>query len=310
MGPWRGQAFERHREAVRQRLVRAPFTTAGPDSVSWKINREMVVVVGWGRAILLQFAHPLVAAGVSEHSQFRGGLLSSFRRLSSTVRAMLSLTFGSEEDAINAAAGINCIHDRVHGTLRAAAGEFPAGHAYSAHDPALLTWVHATLLDSVPAVYDLLVGPLTAEERDRYCVEASIMEPLLDVPAGTLPRTAAANDLYMREMLGSGRIAVTDTSRALARALLFPPGATALWPVFRALQIVTIGLLPASIRAGYGFAWGPRDARALRRWTTMLRTLHHAAPRLAREWPVARQVRRALPPARRQAQPDGTWPVH
>ena len=104
MGPWRGQAFERHREAVRQRLVRAPFTTAGPDSVSWKINREMVVVVGWGRAILLQFAHPLVAAGVSEHSQFRGGLLSSFRRLSSTVRAMLSLTFGSEEDAINAAA--------------------------------------------------------------------------------------------------------------------------------------------------------------------------------------------------------------
>jgi uncharacterized protein (DUF2236 family) len=292
MSSRRGHAFEQHREAVRRRLARAHVRDPDADSVSWKINREMIVVIGWGRAILLQFAHPLVAAGVSEHSQFRGSLVSSVRRLRSTVGAMLALTFGTEEEAISAAAGINCIHDRVHGTLPAAAGEFRAGHPYSAHDPALLTWVHATLLDSVPMIYELLVGPLTREERDRYCAEASIMEPLLDIPAGTLPRTVTANDLYMREMLSSGQIIVTDTSRALARALLFPPGAAVLWPVFRALQIVTIGLLPPPIRAEYGFAWGPGEVRAFRRWTTVLRTLHHAAPRIAREWPAARQPRR------------------
>ena len=306
MNSRRGQAFEQHRQAVRQRLARAHVPSARSDSVSWKINREIIVVIGWGRAILLQFAHPLVAAGVSDHSQFRGGLLSSFRRLSSTVGAMLAFTFGSDEEAISAAAGINCIHDRVHGTLTAAAGGFPAGHPYSAHDPALLTWVHATLLDSVPIVYDLLVGPLTAEERDRYCVEAAVMEPLLDIPAGSLPRTVAANDRYVREMLGSGQIAVTETSRTLARALLFPPGSPVLFPVFRALQIVTIGLLPPPIRAAYGFPWGPREARAFRRWTAFLRTLHHAAPRLAREWPAARRIRRAAPPARGHAQPEQT----
>jgi uncharacterized protein (DUF2236 family) len=289
-------AFEAHRVAVRGRLARLGVHEADPSSVSWKINREIIVVTGWGRAILLQFAHPLVAAGVSDHSSYRGGLLSSFRRLTSTVGAMLSLTFGGEEEVIAAAAGINYIHDRIHGTLAFAAGVFPAGQRYSAHDPELLTWVHATLLESVPLTYELLVGPLTHEERERYCAEAAIMEPLLDIPEGSLPRTVAENDRYMREMLGSGRIAVTDTSRALARALLFPPRGYLVWPAFRALRIITIGLLPAPIRAQYGFPWGPREARAFSRWSTLLRTLHHAAPRRIREWPAARRRPRQGPP--------------
>jgi uncharacterized protein (DUF2236 family) len=282
-------AFEGHRAAVRDRLARAGVHDAGPSSVSWKINREIIVVAGWGRAILLQFAHPLVAAGVSDHSSYRGGLLSSFRRLTSTVGAMLSLSFGSEEEVIAAAAGINCIHDRIHGTLASAAGVFPAGQRYSAHDPELLTWVHATLLESVPLTYELLVGPLMPDERDRYCAEAAIMEPLLDIPAGSLARTVTDNDRYMQEMLGSGRIAISDTSRALARALLFPPRAYLLWPAFRALRIITIGLLPPPIRVQYGFAWGPRDARAFSRWTALLKSLQRAAPRLMREWPAARR---------------------
>ena len=89
-----------------------------------------------------------------------------------------------------------------------------AGEAYSAHDPDLQRWVHATLLDSIPLTYELLVGPLTLPERDRYCSEAAIMEPLLGMPAGWLPRDSAQLDTYMREMLAGGRIVVTDTSRA------------------------------------------------------------------------------------------------
>ena len=78
----------------------------------------MIVVAGWGRAILLQLAHPAVASGVHHHSSFRGSLLSSFRRLRSTVGAMLSLTFGDTEQMITAAASINVIHDRVRGRVR------------------------------------------------------------------------------------------------------------------------------------------------------------------------------------------------
>src|SRR5688500_7252432 len=149
----------------------------------------MAVIAGWGRAILLQLAHPAVAAGVHGHSTFRGSLRSSFRRAHSTVGAMLSLTFGDREQIITAAARINAIHDRVRGAT------------YSAHDPDLQRWVHATLLDSIPLIYERLVGPLTSREKDRYCVEAAIMEPLLGMTDGWLPRGSQDLDTYMREML-------------------------------------------------------------------------------------------------------------
>ena len=285
---------------MRARLVSSEHAQAGPGSVTWKINREMIVVAGWGRAILLQLAHPAVAAGVHHHSSFRGSLISSFRRLQSTVGAMLSLTFGDSEQMITAAAGINTIHDRVRGRCPSSPGlrrrgPEGTGETYCAHDPDLQRWVHATLLESIPLTYELLVGPLTLRERDGYCSEAAIMEPLLGMPAGWLPRDSAQLDTYMRETLAGGTIVVTDTSRALARAVLYPPQWYLAWPAFRAMQLLTIGSLPPSIRQAYGFEWRARDERAFARWTTALRTSLRQLPSLAREWPMAR--RRVLPGA-------------
>lgn len=285
--------LENHRAAVRARLLSSDHARAGRDSVSWRVNREMIVVAGWGRAILLQLAHPAVAAGVHDHSAFRGSLVASFRRLRSTVGAMVSLTFGDTEQMIEAAAGINTIHDRVRGRTHG------TGEPYSAHDPGLQQWVHATLLESIPLTYELLVGPLTPHERDRYCAEAAIMEPLLGMPAGWLPRDSAQLDAYMRGMLADGSLVVTGTSRALVRALLYPPRWWVAWPVFRAMQVLTIGSLPPSIRRAYGFEWRPRDARSFVRWTALLRTSLRLLPRLAREWPSAsRQPTLHLPPRR------------
>jgi uncharacterized protein (DUF2236 family) len=282
-------ALERHRAAVRTRLLAAGAVRSDANSVTWNVNREVIVIAGWGRAILLQLAHPLIAAGVANHSSFRGSLTSGFRRLSSTVGAMLSLTFGTDDEAIGAAARINCIHDRVSGRLGEPAGALQAGERYSAHDPELARWVHATLLESIPLTYEQLVGSLTTEERDRYCAEAAIIEPLFGIPEGLLPRDSAQLDAYVREMLDSRRIVVSSTSRAVARAILFPPGWRLIWPAFRALQLITIGLLPPAIREEYGFTWTPRDARALTRWTAALRLLHHATPRFVREWPASRR---------------------
>jgi uncharacterized protein (DUF2236 family) len=275
-------ALEQHRAAVRARLLSSDQVRPGPDSLSWTINREAIVVAGWGRAILLQLAHPAVAAGVNAHSSFRGSFRAGIRRMHATIGAMLAITFGETEEMITAAAGINVIHDRVRGRVG-------SGAPYSAHDPELQRWVHATLLESIPLTYELLVGPLTPRERDQYCAEAAIIEPLLGIPGGMLPRDAAALDAYMDGMLTGGRLAVTDTSRALARAVLYPPRWRAAWPAFRPMQLLTIGTLPPSIRAAYGFEWTARDARAFARWSRLLRASRAMLPRWAREWPMARR---------------------
>ena len=316
--------LDRHRAAVRARLLESGHVRPGPGSVSWKINREAIVIAGWGRAILLQLAHPAVAAGVGDHSSVRrGSLLSGIRRLQSTVGAMLSLTFGDTEQMIAAAAAINTIHDRVRGpippplklppspglrrTSRGAGGE-GAGGSYSAHDPDLQRWVHATLLESVPLTYERLVGPLTPQELDKYFSEAAIMEPLLGMPAGWLPRTSAQLDTYMGEMLANGSLVVTDTSRALARAVLYPPRWYLVWPAFRPLQLLTIGLLPPAIRRAYGFEWRARDERALARWTAVLRTSLRLLPPLVRHWPMARRPQTSVPAFEgvRKPKPVGT----
>ncbi len=277
-------AFEHHRAAARERLRRSDYVRAGAGSVTWKINREVVVVAGWGRAILLQLAHPSVAAGVHQHSAFRGSLRASVRRLHSTVGTMLSMTFGNTEQMIAAAARVNAIHDRVQ-------GRDDASRTYSAHDPELQRWVHATLLDSMPLIYERLVGPLTRRERDQYSAESRIMEPLMGMPDGWLPSNAAELDTCMGDMFASDRLVVTDTSRALAHALLYPPKWQMAWPAFRAMQLMTIGSLPPSIRDAYGFTWTARDERALARWTAVLRTSLRIMPTPAREWRMARLVK-------------------
>lgn len=282
-------ALERHRIQARERLRAANVTRPAVGSVSWKVNRERLAIAGWGRAILLQLAHPLVAAGIDEHSSFRGSLKSSLGRLWSTVAAMRSLTFGDEEEAIATAARINVIHDRVFGRLRCPAGMFSAGQTYSAHDAELLRWVHATLLDSIPRTYELLVAPLTQEERDRYCAEAAVMEPLLDIPTGLLPRNTTELAAHMGDMLGDGTVAIAPGTRALARAVLFPPRWRLLWPLFRPVQLITIGLLPAAVREAFGFEWNHHDARALVRWTTALKLLRRLLPASVRQWPPPRQ---------------------
>jgi uncharacterized protein (DUF2236 family) len=274
----------------------------GPGSVVHKINRETVLLLGWGRAILLQFAHPLVAAGVAEHSLFFRHPRGRVRRLRHTLQAMLDLTFGTPEEVLRAAQGINAIHDRVKGALPAADGPFPAGQRYSAHDPALLRWVHATLLDSLPLVYELYVGPLTAPERDAYCAEASGIEPLLGLPAGSLPRDTAALRRYMDGMYAGGQIAVGDTARRLARGLLAPPLAPSLaphlpglGPLTSLLHLPTVGLLPPRVREAYGLSWGPHRETLLHASAAAVRGLLRFSPPALRHWAPARREQAHTP---------------
>src|SRR5437763_12171860 len=97
-----------------------------PSSVTWRVNQEPALLLGGGRALLMQVAHPGVAAGVAEHSDFRR---RPVRRMLRTLELTLSLTFGGRDQALAAARQINGVHRRVRGA------------GYSASDPRLLLWV-------------------------------------------------------------------------------------------------------------------------------------------------------------------------
>jgi uncharacterized protein (DUF2236 family) len=266
----------------------APGEATRVGYLSWKLQREIVLLLAWAPAILLQLAHPLVARGVGDHSAFRRERWGRARRLHRTLDAMLRLCFGTEREAREVVARINAIHDRVHGQLGEPAGIFPAGTSYSAHDPALLTWVHATLLDMNLRVYELFVGSLCLEDQDRYCLEASAVEGPLGIPEGRLPRSAAELRRYMDGMLASGEIAVTESARTLARAVVYPQAPWAAAPVLAFMRLTAIGLLPSAIRTEYGFPWPSRNDITLSMAARLVRTLLPLTPPLLRYWPRAR----------------------
>jgi uncharacterized protein (DUF2236 family) len=234
-------------------------------------------------------AHPLVAAGVGEHSHFTAEARGRLRRLHRTLGAMLALTFGTPAEAAAVARHIDGIHGRVRGALREPAGDFLPGTPYFARDPALLCWVHATYVDTALRIHQLYVELLTPAEQDRYCAEATAIAPLLHIPEGYLPASAGALAAYMDDMLAGGQIAVTDTARAIARSLLAPVGPPVLRPLEALLQLPIAGLLPPALRAAYGLPWTPRHARALALTAALSRRLLPHLPARLRRWPAARQ---------------------
>lgn len=261
-------------------------------SMARRVNREAVVVLGWGRAILMQLAHPLVAAGVGAHSDFDAGALAYVKRMRGTISAMLSLTFGTDAEIRQAADRINAIHRRVHGELAQPVGPYDAGTRYDATDPALLAWVHATLVDSQLRTYALFVGPLTPGEEDGYCAEAAEVGPRLGVPSGRLPLTRDGLDLYLQEMQQTDRLAVGDEARRLATALLALPGGLWSAPARWLGRLTTVGLLPPPLREAYGFGWRDEDHRRLAAVARVLRTARRFVPAPLREWPAARRLTR------------------
>ena len=260
----------------------------GPGSVTWRLHGERLAVLGWPRAILLQVAHPAIAAGVARHSGFRRTWLAPYHRLAATVCAMRTLTFGSDAEARQAAAAVNAIHDRVHGTIGTELTRDPPPARYSAHDPALLAWVHVTLLDSTLLVYQSLVGPITSGDRDRYCDEAGCVAEWFGVPSSRIPRSGAALDREMDTMLASGDLRITPEARAVAGHVLSPPFGWLGGPLSAFARRLTMGTLPDEVRRLYGFSWTTADDRALDRGERAVRGLRRRVPDAIACWPESR----------------------
>ena len=263
-----------------------------PGGITWTIAGERIALLAWPRAILLQFAHPLVAAGVAAHSNFRGSPIAPLARLHATVRAMRRLTFGTDAEADAVLRAILSVHDRVNGALPHSTGVYSAGTYYSAHDPALLLWVQATLVDSHIRVLEQVLSPFSPEDRDRYCRETASFAVALGAKESDIPLTWQHLQDYMRSEIECGRISAGAEARALAPAVLRPPFGRLIWPFQYAGELITVGSLPSVIREGYGFPWGATRERRMRRAFTALRVARRFTPDIIARWPEARRPAR------------------
>jgi uncharacterized protein (DUF2236 family) len=259
----------------------------GPQSLSWRVNRETSLLLGGGRALLLQIAHPLVAAGVADHSRFERAPL---QRLWRTLDLTLTMVFGSAADALAAVQQIERVHARVHGVLTDDVGPFPRGTRYDANDPALLLWVHATLVDSALHAYERFVAPLPAAERDAFYAETIVSARLFRIPSKLIPPTWDDFHAYMRDMLDGPTLAVGEAGRRIAATLLSPPLPFGIRQVAGLTRLFTIGLLPEVIRRRYGYAWSTAHEQALRAATAAIRAGLPVLPKVVRDFPHARRA--------------------
>lgn len=231
----------------------------GPRSEAWRLNREAMLLLGAGpRALLLQLAHPLVAAGVEEHSDFRA---DPWRRLQGTLRSYLTIVYGTTTAARAEIRRLNGLHRSI------------VGAGYTARDPDLSLWVHATLVDTTMAAFDAWIAPLSPGQRASYYAETLPIGRAFGVPADRLPPDLGAFEAYVASMLApGGPVHVSAVARDLAHTVLHPT----LGPVMPAFAWVpswayawtlwpSVGLLPASVRADYGFRWGPLE-QAVSSW--------------------------------------------
>jgi uncharacterized protein (DUF2236 family) len=210
-----------------------------------RIHRERVLLVGGQRALVLQLAHPMVAAGVADHSDFPRRALARLRR---TLNLTLATVFGTPDEADRALASIQRVHERVSGTR--------AGRSYRATDPRLLLWVNATLVDTTLNVYERFVRRLSEEERRRYYEETMALGPLYGIPADVNPPDLARFRTYMRGMLEGEELRATAESRRLVRDVLRPP-LPVWWRIpTEGVRLVTLALLPERIREMFGLREG------------------------------------------------------
>jgi uncharacterized protein (DUF2236 family) len=225
-----------------------------PDAVIRRVDGEGLLLAGAGRALLMQLAHPSVAQGVADHSDFERDLV---RRLQGTLRASYRLVFGTRAEAEETVGALRAVHHRV------------TGPSYTANDPDLLLWVHATLVDTALLVYTTLVAPLGDGEVEEFYEQSAVVAELLGCPRSRQPRTIAEFHGYVRDMACT--IEVTPTARRLARSLFHPrlrvagsvPVSWIAAPALALVRFITVGTLPEPIRTGYGFTWDGRRSAAL-----------------------------------------------
>lgn len=218
----------------------------GPESMMWKVNKEITVLFGGARALLMHAAHPLIAAGARQTSFYQR---DPWKRLIRTLSLQNSVTFGTKAEAAESAHRINKLHEVINGE-----DEVTGGY-YDALDYEQLLWVHACLQISSIYFYEKTVRKLTEEEKDQYHRENSFAAELVLVDRNLMPKSHKdLKQWVVEKSRKKNYLLKTDVSMDVYDIIAGGPVPKHIKPIWPFIAFTAFNTLPKEFKEIYGIS--------------------------------------------------------
>jgi len=255
-----------------------------------EISKEPIFLLGGQYAILIQFAHPGLAQGSAEHSDFAGRIMN---RLKTTARFLSACVYGTPEEK---AAIFSVIH-RKHSSVK--------GEGYFADDPELHKWTAATLFMSLLVVHRAIFGEVPLERQEQLFRESAVYATSLRMPTEMWPKTL--DDFWVYWNDGIANLPITPWAKSLCRDLMYPRNLPLLLRMNTPLiRLLTAHWLPERLRNEYGFEETPARRRAYGFWIAYIRIVYKSIPKPIRTISHGYYLKDMQDSAKR-IQATGTW---
>jgi uncharacterized protein (DUF2236 family) len=216
----------------------------GPDSMMWKVNKEITVLFGGARALLMHAAHPLIAAGARQTSFYQR---DPWNRLIRTLSLQNSVTFGTKDEANESANRINKLHEVIKGEDQVTGGY------YDALDHEQLLWVHACLQISSIYFYEKTVRKLTEAEKNQYHKENTFAAKLVLIDVNEMPSThGELKDWVTDKSRDNDFLLLTDVATDVYNIIAGGPVPLHIKPIWPFIAFTAFNTLPKEFKEIYG----------------------------------------------------------
>ncbi len=216
----------------------------GPNSMMWKVNKEITVLFGGARALLMHAAHPLIAAGARQTSFYQR---DPWKRLIRTLSLQNSVTFGTIEEANESATRINRLHEVIKGK------DVVTGGYYDALDHEQLLWVHACLQISSIYFYEKTVKKLTTKEKDQYHIENMVSAKLVLINIDDAPKShEELKNWVIKKSKQKNYLKMTDVAKDVQDIIAGGPVPKHIKPIWPFIAFTAFNTLPQEFKDIYG----------------------------------------------------------
>ena len=258
----------------------------GPESMMWKVNKEITVLFGGARALLMHAAHPLIAAGARQTSFYQR---DPWKRLIRTLSLQNSVTFGTKEEANESATRINRLHEVIKGE------DEVTGDIYDALDHEQLLWVHACLQLSSIYFYEQTVRKLSEVEKNQYHKENMLSAKLVLIDIESMPNThKELKDWVKNKSVEKNYLLMTDVAKDVQDIISGGPVPGHIKPIWPFISFTAFNTLPEEFKEIYGIKTTKLKSFILKFNLTLLKTTRPLLPPFFRLIPPARWAKQRL----------------